>query len=92
MCSENGCEVMEVESNDYRIVDEATGIYLIGREEHPLTSSTTSGIFKYLKTGGARFIKIIVIDVELLDFLKGDFLEVWDIYLVAIISRGSCKF
>ena len=54
--------------------------------------SKTSGIFKYLKIGGARFIKIIVIDVELLDFLKGDFLEVWDIYLVAIISRGSCKF
>ena len=83
---------MEVESNDYQIFDEATGIYLIGREEHPLTSSTTFGIFKYLKTRGARFIKIILIDVELLDFLKGDFLEVWDIYLVAIISRGYCKF
>ena len=83
---------MEVESNDYQIFDEATGIYLIGREEHPLTSSTTSGIFKYLKTSGASFIKIVVIDVELLDFLKGDFLEVRDTYLAAIISRGSCKF
>ena len=83
---------MEVAGDDYRIVDEGRGMYAIGKQEFPLTGSTSSGIFKYLKTGGASFIKIVQFDESLTGMTRGQFIEVRDTFLITVISWGTCKF
>ena len=91
-CGKLGCNQSKLPTDNYRIIDENTKTYSIGKDTFSLDDSTFSGIFKIFKTGSVSFIKIVTMDEPLTGMKRGEFIEVRDTLLVSIISHGKCKF
>lgn len=91
-CGKLGCNQSKLPTDNYRIIDENTKTYSIGKDTFSLDETTSSGIFKIFKTGSVSFMKIVTMDEKLTGMKRGEFIEVRDTLLVSIISHGRCKF
>lgn len=92
MCSETGCEEMEILEDDYRIIDKQSRSYTIGTDNFPLEDAKVAGAFEFFKVGGAGFMKMILIDEPMTGLKRGQFIEVRDTFLSVVTSYGVCRF
>ena len=90
-CKESGCTNAELLSDDYRFIDVNDKTIRLGTDA-PLAIKETSrsGLFVFIKFGGAAFIKIASMDEPLSEIEEGDFFESRDGFLGTILSWGKC--
>ena len=92
LCDKLGCKKLELPTDNYRIIDENTKTYSVGKKTWSLDETISSGIFKIFKTGSVSFMKMNTMDEPVTKMKRGEFIEVRDTFLVTIISNGRCKF
>ena len=92
LCDKLGCKKIKLPSDNYRIIDENTKTYTVGKKTWSLDKTISSGIFKIFKTGKVSFLKMNTMDEPVTGMERGEFIEVRDTFLVTFISYGKCKF